>query len=154
MSIHRPVFLRVWEPISSSTAYSVQNFYHSTITDGGIAYQFVDFGVEGLVSTGNADANELTISMPALTGAVEMAGRGSGQFLASITVYSFSAATAPEAPPMGQTVFVQFTGMLIGWQLPRMAELVLTIGSPLSPIDAQFPAGRFSSGLIGIPCRL
>jgi hypothetical protein len=154
MSIHRPVFLRVWEPLSGSTAYSVQDYYHSTITDGGIAYQFVDFGVEGLESTASADANELTIRMPNLTGAREMAGRGSGQFLASLTVYSFEAATAPESPPVGQTVFVQFTGMLIAWQLPRISELVLTIGSPLSPIDAQFPPGRYSSALVGIPCRL
>jgi hypothetical protein len=51
-------------------------------------------------------------------------------------------------------MFVQFTGMLIAWQLPRLSELVLTIGSPLSPIDAQFPPGRFSSGLVGTPCRL
>lgn len=154
MSIHRPIFLRIWDPLSGSTAYSVQDYYHSTIVEGGIAYQFLDFGVEGLGSTASADANELTIQLPNLTGAWQMAGRGSGQFLASITVYSFVAATAPESPPVGQTVFLQFVGMLIRWQLPRISELVLTIGSPLSPIDAQFPPGRYSSVLVGIPCRL
>jgi len=154
MSSQRPIFLRIWEPISGSTVYSVQNYYHSTINSGGNPYQFMDFGVEGLEATGSADANEITIRMPALTSAVDAAGRGSGQYLVSITIYAFDAATAPESPPVGETTLVQFVGMLIGWQLPRMSELILTVGSPLSPIDAQFPPGRFSSGIIGIPCRL
>lgn len=154
MTTHRPVFLRVWEPITGSTAYSVQNFYHSTITVDSILYQFLDFDVSNLATTANADTNEITVNMPALTGAVDMAGRGAGQYLATVTVYNFDATTAPEAPPVGQTTLLQFIGILDRWELPSMATLTLTIGSPLSPIDAQFPPGRYSSAIVGIPCRL
>jgi hypothetical protein len=154
MTTHRPVFLRVWEPITNSTAYSVQNFYHSTIAAGGIPYQFLDFDITDLAITANADTNEITVTMPALTGAVDMAGRGAGQYLASVTVYTFDATTAPEGPPVGQATLLQFIGILDRWELPSMATLTITIGSPLSPIDAQFPLGRYSSAIVGIPCRL
>lgn len=150
-----PLFLRIWEPISGSTAFAVQNYYHSTISSGGVDYQFLDFDVDSLASTGNADANDVTVTMPALTTAVETASRGTGQFMATLTAYWFEADTAPETPPGGQTTLVQFVGLLSSWALPNFdSDLTLTIGSPLSPIVAQFPARRYSSAIIGTPCRL
>lgn len=155
MTVHSPVFLRLWDPVGGSTVFAVQDFYHSTITVSSVNYQFLDFSVSGLATMASADANDVTVSLPALTTAVETAARGTGQLLASVTVYHFEADTAPDTPPGGQTTLVQFVGMLSSWALPNFdSELTLTIGSPLSPIVAQFPPRRYSSAIVGTPCRL
>lgn len=155
MTVHTPVFLRLWDPVGGSTVFAVQDFYHSTITVSGVDYQFLDFSVSGLAITASSDANDVTVSLPALTTAVETAARGTGQLLASITCYTFEADTAPDTPPGGQTTLIQFVGLLTGWALPDFdTQLTLTIGSPLSPIVAQFPPRRYSSAIVGTPCRL
>jgi hypothetical protein len=153
MTTHTPIFLHVYEP-GGSTAYSVQNFYHSTITQDGIAYQFLDFGVDKFTSAVTADANEITLTLPALTGAREMVGTGTGFYLAAITAYQFTAAVAPEAPPAGQAILAQFVGRLISWSIQGVSTLSVVVGSPLSPVAAQFPARRYDSTMVGIPCRL
>lgn len=152
MTIHTPVFLRVYEP--GSTIYSVQNYYHSTVVIDGDRYQFMDFGVDGLQATASADTNEITVTMPALSGAIEMAGSGTGSSLVSVTAYQFAAATAPESPPVGQATLLQFIGQITRWSLEGVSTLAIVVGSSLSPIEAQFPAGRYDSSKVGIPCRL
>ena len=155
MTTHRPTFLRIYEPVTDSTAFAVQNYYHSTITVSGVGFQFLDFSVEGLQSTYNADQNELTVTLPALTTAVDVAARGTGTLLAEVTVYNFEAATAAEAPPVGQVTLLQFVGLLASWELPNFdTTLAVTIGSALSPVGAEFPPRRYSSAIVGIPCRL
>jgi hypothetical protein len=155
MTTHRPTFLRIYEDTTSSTAFSVQNYYHSTITVSGVAFQFLDFSVEGLQSTSTADQNQITVTLPALTTAIDVAARGTGSLLAEVTVYSFDSATAPESPPVGQVTLLQFVGLLAGWDLPNFdTTLAITIGSILSPIGAEFPPRRYSSVVVGIPCRL
>lgn len=155
MTIHVPMFLRLWDPVGGSTAFAVQNYYHSTISSGGNDYQFLDFDVDSVAAVGSADANDLMVTLPAITSAVETASRGTGQLMASFTAYWFEADVAPETPPAGQSTLVQFVGLLSRWSLPGFdAELTITIGSPLSPISAQFPARRYSSAIVGTPCRL
>lgn len=155
MTAQVPMFLRLWDPIGGSTVFAVQNYYHSTINSSGNDYQFLDFDVDSVAITGSADANDLTVTLPAITSAVETASRGTGQLMASFTAYWFEADVAPDAPPVGQATLVHFVGLLSGWALPNFdSDLTITIGSPLSPIAAQFPARRYSSAIVGTPCRL
>lgn len=153
MTVHTPIFVRVYEP-DGSTIYSVQNYYHSTIVIGSDRYQFMDFGVDGLHAAASADANEITLTMPALSGAIEMASSGTGISLVSVTAYQFVAATAPESPPAGQATLLQFIGIMTRWSLEGISTLTVVVGSSLSPIAAQFPPGRYESSRVGIPCRL
>lgn len=153
MTVHTPIFVRVYEP-DGSTIYSVQNYYHSTIVIDSDRYQFMDFGVDGLQAAASADANEITLTMPALSGAIEMASSGTGISLVSVTAYQFVAATAPESPPAGQGTLLQFIGIMTRWSLEGISTLTVVVGSSLSPIAAQFPPSRYESSRVGIPCRL
>lgn len=156
MTVHHPQFLRIWDPATDSTQFAVQNFYQqATISEGGDDYQYLDFSVEGLASTGSADQAEVAITMPAITLAVAVAEEAlAGGFLARLRVCRFEADTAPNSPPGGQTTLLELVGEVAGGGSKFDSTLTLAIGSALEALGAQVPPRKFTSALVGVPCRL
>ncbi len=155
--IHHATFLKLWETTTGAAQFTVQNFYQNgTITVSGDQYQFLDFQIGEMVATsGSADQSELTITLPGLTAASTALTQGLSEgWLATVTVYRFVAATPPMAPPAGQTIILQPVGEVIGGSEEFPSGVTLLIGSALESLGAQVPPRRFTSSLVGTPCRL
>jgi hypothetical protein len=154
--IYHATFLRLFEPTTGGTQLTVQNLYRQgSILQGGDSYQFLDFTVDGLASTGNADGTELTVNLPGLTAISSAADDALEEgWLAAVTVYRFEAAAPPDAPPAGQVTIIDTIGEVIGGgeEFPR--SVTITIGSALETLGAQVPPRRFTTALVGTPCRL
>jgi hypothetical protein len=154
--IQHAVFLRLWEPTANATGLALQNFYRQgPITIGADSYQFLDFTVDGLANTGTADQNELTLTFPGLTAISTAADDAMAEgWLATITVYQFDQAAKPDTPPAGQVVLLTAIGEVTGGSEDFPATVTITVGSALESLGAQVPPRRFTSALVGTPCRL
>lgn len=149
-------FLRIWDPATGAAQFTVQNGYQAgPIVIAGDSYQFLDFTVGDLASGGNADQAELAITLPGLTACSTVLDDALREgWLATLTIYQFDTITPPTAPPPGQVILVQLTGEVIGGSERFPAVVEITIGSALESLGAQVPPRRFTSALVGTPCRL
>jgi len=154
--IQHAVFLRLWEPTTNATGITLQSFYRQApVTIGADSYQFLDFTVDGLANTGSADQNELTLTFPGLTAISSAADDAMAEgWLATITVYQFDLPTRPDTPPPGQVVLLTAIGEVTGGSEDFPATVTITVGSALESLGAQVPPRRFTSALVGTPCRL
>jgi hypothetical protein len=152
-SLHHPAFLRIY--IGTTTFWAVQNYYQgTTITSDGVDYQYLDFSTGDIVADRSADSGSLQVTLPAITTAVLMVEQGiANGYLGELTIYRFTAETGPAAPPLGQTVLLTFIGEVIGGGSNFDSTVTLELGSALAPLGSQVPSRRFTSELVGIPCR-
>lgn len=154
--IQHAIFLRLWEPTTNATGLALQSFYRQgPIVIGADSYQFLDFTVDGLANTGTADQNELTIVLPGLTAISTAADDAMAEgWLATLTVNQFDLPTRPDTPPPGQVVLLTAIGEVTGGGEDFPATVTITVGSALESLGAQVPPRRFTSALVGTPCRL
>jgi hypothetical protein len=154
--IQHAVFLRLWEPTTNDTGLALQSFYRQgPVTIGADSYQFLDFIVNGLANTGNADQTDLTITLPGLTAISTAADDAMAEgWLATVTIYRFDLPTRPDTPPPGQVVLLEAIGEVTGGGEDFPATVTITVGSALESLGAQVPPRRFTTALVGTPCRL
>jgi hypothetical protein len=152
-SLHHPAFLRIY--LDTTTFWAVQNYYQgTTITSGGVDYQYLDFSTGDIVADRSADSGSLQVALPAITTAVLTVEQGiANGYLGELTVYRFSADAAPTSPPSGQAVLLTFIGEVVGGGSNFDSTVTLELGSALAPLGSQVPPRRFTSELVGTPCR-
>ena len=152
-SLHHPAFLRIYS--GSTTYWAVQNYYQGVpITNAGVPHQYLDFRLGDITADRSADFSSLTVTLPAITSAVEVIEQGiANGHLAQLTIYRFTAETGPTSPPAGQTVLWSFIGEVVGGGSDFDSTVTMELGSALAPLGSQVPPRRFTSDLVGTPCR-
>jgi len=146
-------YLRIFE--GSTTFNRWQNFYvNATVTVGGASWPFLPFEVDGFTSGQTGDESGISVTLPAtaiVVDAVEDALLNAR--LVELTMYEFEALDGYSAPPGDQSLIASYLGELVGAS-GRFESLTLELGSSLSPVGAQVPPRKFTTQLIGAPCKL
>lgn len=133
------------------TASKWQSYFRDTTPAG---YKFLEFRCAGIVATQQGDQGELTVTLPATPDVVDAVNDATGTGrLVAVRFYEFDAALGDDAPNGSEELIAQFVGEVIGGDADAYSY-TLRLGSSLASIGAQVPPRRFTSELIGTPCRL
>jgi hypothetical protein len=73
--------------------------------------------------------------------------------LAELQFYEFDTILGNSTPQAGQTLIASYLGEVVGVS-GSFTSIQVELGSSLSPIGAQVPPRKFSSLLVGAPCKL
>jgi hypothetical protein len=128
-----------------------QSYFRETAPDG---FVFAELRTGGIVATQEGDQAEMTVTLPAtplIVAAVEdaiSAGR-----LVQVQFWEFDSSLGDESPNGSEVVISQFLGEVIGGS-SDFYSITMRLGSSLSSVGAQVPPRRFTTKIIGTPCRL
>lgn len=146
-------YLRIFD--DGGTLQRWQNYYVNTsVTWDGATWAYQPFDADGFTIGQTGDEGGVSVSIPAtafVVDAVEDAIRNAR--LVGLTMYEFDTLLGNATPQAGQVEIASYVGEVVGGGGPF--ELIsLELGSSLSPVGAQVPPRKFTSRLVGVPCKL
>jgi hypothetical protein len=128
-----------------------QTYFRATTPAG---YRFLEFRCAGIVATQQGDQAELTVTVPAIPSVVAAVDRAIREGrLVAVRFYEFDPSLGDDAPNGSEELITQFMGQVTGGS-SDLYSITLQLGSSLAALDASVPPRRFTSALIGTPCRL
>ena len=132
-----------------------QSYYvNSTISLGGKSWSYFPFTADGLMSSSASGGNTVSLTCPATTTAIAALTEAlNNQYLVELKVYEFDSRLSNDAPQSGQSLIINFLGLVTSLG-GGFTTLNVNIGSSLSPVGASAPPRKFTSDLIGVPIRL
>jgi phage-related protein len=147
-------YMRIFDS-AGTTYFRWQSYYvGSTVTWSSQSWEYHPFSANGLVSGQTGGASSLQVSMPATAEAVQAIEAAlTNVRLVEIKQYSFDPTEGNATPQAGQTLMASFIGEVVGAS-GGLTQLDFELGSILAPIGAQVPPRKYTSILIGAPCRL
>jgi hypothetical protein len=149
MALAQSEWIRIY---SGATNYARWQSYYVGQTIN--SYTHLPFKTGGLIINQAGDQSSLNITLPATPEVVSIVDAAvDGGYLVRVELYQFDPDVAYSAPPSGQTLISAFTGEIIGGGEDR-TTVTLELGSSLSPIGAQIPPLKYTTALVGEPCRL
>lgn len=147
-------FLRIYDA-AGVTYQRWQSFYaNDAVLLSGQRWSYVPFTADGITAGNSGDESSIAITAPAtgeVCDAFELAlfhGR-----LAELTIYQFDALAGTTAPVSSQVVVGSFTGQVVGGS-GSLTSLTIQLGSAISPVGSQVPPRSYTTGIIGVGCRL
>ena len=143
-------YLRIFDS-AGITYFRWQSYYvGSTVAWGGQSWEYHPFSAKDLAS-GPSTLDVTITATPAAVQAIEAALKNVR--LVEIQQYSFDPTAGNDAPQSGQTLIASFTGEVVGAG-GNFYQINFQLGSILAPIGAQVPPRKYTTFLIGAPCRL
>jgi len=146
-------FLRIF---SGDTTYQRwQSYYVNTsVTWEGASWAYQDFDADGITAGEVQSESSISIRLPATANVIEAARKALDEArLAELRLYEFNTLLGNDSPQAGQRLIASYLGEVVGAQ-GSLTSLQLDLGSSLSPVGAQVPPRKFTSNLIGSPCKL
>ena len=146
-------FLRIYE--GDVTYQRWQSYYVNTsVTWEGAQWMYQPFDADGITAGEVKSESSITITLPATTAVIEAIQTAlENARLVELRMYEFDPILGNNAPQAGQTLIAAYIGEVVGAS-GTFTTLELELGSSLSPIGAQVPPRKFTSRLIGVPCKL
>jgi len=132
-----------------------QSYYvNSTISLSSKSWTYFPFTADGLMSSSASGGNTVSLTCPATTTAINALTEAlNNQYLVELKVYEFDSRLSNDAPQSGQSLIINFLGLVTSLG-GGFTTLNVNIGSSLSPVGASAPPRKFTSDLIGVPIRL
>lgn len=128
-----------------------QNFYIGQTVNG---FQYLGMELSGISADSSGDQVAMSITLPATDDVVgEVDAAIANARLAVVTIYQDPSSVPLDEQPMSPTVVATMTGEVVGGS-SSLDQVTIEIGSSLSPVGAQFPQRRFTTQLVGEPCKL
>ena len=146
-------YLRIF---SGGTTYQRwQSYYVNTsVTWESATWSYQAFDADGITAGEVQSESSISIRLPATTNVIEVVLQALNEArLAELQFYEFDTILGNSTPQAGQTLIASYLGEVVGVS-GGFAEIQMGLGSSLSPIGAQVPPRKFSSLLIGAPCKL
>lgn len=149
MTLSQSEWIRIY---SGATNYARWQSYYVGQTVNG--YSHLPFKTGGITVNQAGDQSTLNVTLPATPEVAAIVNAAiTGAYLVRIELYQFDSDAVYTAPPAGQILISSFTGEIIGGGEDRNT-ITLELGSSLSPIGAQIPPMKYTTALVGEPCRL
>ena len=147
-------YLRIFDSAGVTYARWQSYYVGSTVTWSSASWGYRPFSVNGLTSGTTGGASSLQVSMPATPSAVEAIEEALKNIrLVEISQYAFDPTINNSTPQSTQSLVASFIGEVVDAG-GGLTQLNFQLGSILSPVGAQVPPRKFTSILIGAPCRL
>jgi hypothetical protein len=147
-------YLRIFDE-AAGTLQRWQNYYiNATVTFDGAAWAFMGFDVDGFTAGQTGDEGGVSVTLPATAFVVDVVAEAlRNARLVELTMYEFDTLDGNNAPQDGQDLIASYVGEVVAAGGP-FESVNLELGSSLSPVGAQVPPRKFTSRLVGVPCKL
>ena len=146
-------YLRIF---SGATTYQRwQSYYVNTsVTWEAATWSYQPFDADGITAGEVQSESSITVRLPATTNVLEVVLQAlDGARLAELRLYEFDTTLGNSAPQAGQTLIASYLGEVVGVK-GGFTEIEMELGSSLAPVGSQVPPHKFSSRLVGAPCKL
>ena len=146
-------YLRIF---SGATTYQRwQSYYvNSSVSYGGSVWAYQPFDIDGITAGEVQSESSISVTLPATTNVMEVVLQALNEArLAELQVYEFDTLLGNSTPQTGQTLIASYLGEVVGVS-GGFTSIQMQLGSSLSPVGAQVPPRKFTSNLIGSPCKL
>jgi hypothetical protein len=146
-------FLRIF---SGSTTYQRWQAYYvnTNVTWEGATWSYQPFDTDGITAGEVQSESSISIRLPATTAVTEVVLQALDEArLAELRLYEFDTRFGNDTPQTDQTLIATYLGEVVG-VTGSFTELEIELGSSLAPVGAQIPPRKFSTQLIGAPCKL
>lgn len=146
-------YLRIYG--STDTYARWQNYYvNTTVTWQSASWSFVPFAAEGIETGDLQNEGSLIVVLPATSALYEQVLFALRQGLTvDIRTYEFDPRSNNASPQTTQTQVARYTAQVVNARR-SMSQIELVLGGTLAPVGAQVPPRKFTSRLVGAPCRL
>jgi phage-related protein len=146
-------FLRIY---SGSVTYNRwQSYYVNTsVTWEGASWAYQPFDADGITAGKVESESSITVTLPATTNVIESVLTALDEArLVELRMYEFDTILGNATPQAGQNLIASYVGEVVGAK-GSFTSIEMELGSSLSPVGAQVPPRKFTTRLIGVPCRL
>ena len=146
-------YLRIF---SGATTYQRwQSYYvNSSVSYGGSVWAYQPFDIDGITAGEVQSESSISVTLPATTNVMEVVLQALNEArLAELQVYEFDTLLGNSTPQAGQSLIASYLGEVVGVS-GGFTSIQMQLGSSLSPVGAQVPPRKFTSNLIGSPCKL
>ena len=146
-------YLRIFD--DSGTYHRWQSYYVNTIISfGGSSWIFHHFDVDGFTVGQTGDEGGVSVSIPATAYVMDIvADCLRNARLVELAMYEFNTLLGDDEPQEDQVLIASYVGEVVA-AAGTLESISLELGSSLSPVGAQIPPRKFTSRLIGVPCKL
>ena len=145
-------YLRIYG--STDTYVRWQNYYGSDVTWESAIWEFLPFSAEGIEAGDLQNEGSLVVVMPATTAVYETVLTALRQGLTvDIRTYEFDPRSNNTTPQATQLQIARYTAQVVNARR-SLSQIELVLGGTLAPVGAQVPPRKFTSRLVGAPCRL
>jgi hypothetical protein len=146
-------FLRIY---SGSVTYNRwQSYYVNTsVTWEGASWAYQAFDADGITAGKVESESSITVTLPATTNVIDSVLTALNEArLVELRMYEFDTILGNATPQAGQNLIASYIGEVVGAK-GSFTSIEMELGSSLSPVGAQVPPRKFTTRLIGVPCRL
>ena len=146
-------FLRIF---SGSTTYQRwQSYYVNTsVTWEGASWTYQPFDADGITAGKVESESSITVTLPATTNVIDSVLTALDEArLVELRMYEFDPILGNSTPHAGQTLIASYIGEVVNAK-GTFTSIKMELGSSLSPVGAQVPPRKYTTRLIGVPCRL
>jgi hypothetical protein len=146
-------FLRIFD--DGGTYQRWQSYYTgSTVIIDGASWAHQQFDVGGFVDGQTGDEGGVSVTLPATAFVMDAIGDAlRNARLVELQMFEFDTLDGNDAPQPDQDLIANYVGEVVAAG-GSFESVSLELGSSLSPVGAQVPPRKFTTRLIGVPCKL
>lgn len=147
-------YMRIYS-ITNITYHRFQNYYgQQTVSFDSNNWQYLRFIANGFTAGISGDETNVTITAPATTLVMQAFEPSIAEGrLVDLEIYQFNTLSGNDSPQAGQQLVAAYTGQIVGGS-GGLTSMTLQLGSALSPVGAQIPPRKFTTGIMGKGAKL
>lgn len=146
-------YLRIFD--EAGTYHRFQNYYiNATVISDSQSWSFLSFDVDGFTAGQTGDEGGVSVTLPATALVMDIVADAlRNARLVELQMFEFNTLDGNDTPQADQDLIASYVGEVVAAGGP-FESVNLELGSSLSPVGAQVPPRKFTSRLIGVPCKL
>lgn len=153
MALAQAQYLRIHDA-AGATYHRWQNYYLNAVTWDGQLWQHIPFTAEGLTDGINGEESDISIQAPAGAAVVRAFEQAiSAGYMVELLLYQFDTIYGNDMPQSSQVLVGTCVGQVVSGSA-ALESMTINVGAALSPIGAQIPPRKFTTGIMGQGCRL
>lgn len=147
-------YVRIFDD-AGTTYQRWQSYYiNKTVEVDSQSWQYQQFDVDALTDGQTGDEGGVPVTLPATATVIEAVNEAiRNARLVEILIYEFDSLLGDDEPQNLQELIATYIGEIVGGSR-TMEQVSIELGSSLAPVGSQVPPRKFTSRLIGVPCKL
>lgn len=146
-------YLRIFA--GTTTYQRWQSYYVNTsVIWNGQQWAYQPFDATGITAGEFQSESSLSVTLPATTNVVDVVLQALDEGrLVELNLYEFDTLLDNNNPQDEQSLIASYIGEVVNVQ-GTLTTIQIELGSSISPVGAQIPPRKYTSQLVGAPCKL
>lgn len=146
-------YLRVFD--EDATYYRWQNHYPGeTVSYDSQSWEYQGFEADAFTDGQTGDEGGVPLTLTGTAFVVNVISEAIRRaLLVEVSIYEFDDVFGSDAPQSDQALIASCIGEVVGGSRTS-EEVSVELGSSLAPVGSQVPPRKFTSRLVGVPCKL